>query len=164
MSTRVGFGYDIHRLKGGKKLFLGGLEIPSAMGLEGHSDADVLLHAICDAILGALASGDIGEHFPDTDESIRGMSSVKIIEEVKKKASFEIVNVDSTIITETPILTPYKGKIRESVAQVLGVEKARVSVKAKRNEGLGPIGEKRAIACYAIVLLRVHNNDYTDSG
>lgn len=159
MSTRVGFGYDIHRLKGGRKLFLGGVEIASAVGLEGHSDADVLLHAISDAILGALSCGDIGIHFPDTDESIKGIRSVKIIEEVLKKASFEIINVDSTIITETPILTPYKDQIRENVAQILGVDKTRVSVKAKRNEGLGPIGEKRAIACFAIVLIRLQNND-----
>ena len=155
MNLRIGFGYDIHRLVDGRKLYLGGLEIPSKEGLMGHSDADVLLHAICDAILGALSLGDIGEHFPDTDESLRDIRSSCIVEGIKKMATFEILNIDSTIVTEVPMLSPYKGKIRDNIAKILGIDKGRVSVKAKRNEGLGPVGEKEAIVCYSVVLLRV---------
>lgn len=155
MNIRVGFGYDIHRFSRGRELFLGGVKIPSEIGLEGYSDADVVLHAICDAILGAIALGDIGEHFPDTAQNIKNMRSTLIIEKVKKMAAFEIQNIDTTIVTEIPMLSPYKEKIRGSIAEIIGIEKERVSVKAKRNEGLGPIGEKEAIACFAVVLLKV---------
>lgn len=156
MSLRIGFGYDIHRLAKGRNLFLGGVKIPSKVGLVGHSDADVLLHAICDAILGAISHGDIGEHFPDTNEKIKNIRSTLIVEKIKKMASFEILNVDTTIITEVPMLSPYKENMRESIAKLLRVDKQRVSVKAKRNEGLGPIGAKEAIACFAVVLLKIN--------
>jgi len=155
MNIRIGFGYDIHRLSLGRELFLGGIKIPSGVGLEGHSDADVVLHAICDAILGAISLGDIGEHFPDTDEKMKNIRSTLIVEEVLKMASFEVLNVDITIVAETPILSPYKEKIRESIARILCVGKERISVKAKTNEGLGPIGAKKAIACFAVVLLKI---------
>ena len=155
MNLRIGFGYDIHQLVKGKELFLGGLKIPSDAGLEGHSDADVVLHAICDAILGAISHGDIGEHFPDTDERMKNKRSTYFIEEVKKMASFEIINVDTTIVTEVPKLSPYKEKMKESIATVLGTDTERISVKAKTNEGLGHIGEKEAIACFAVVLLKI---------
>ncbi len=155
MDIRIGFGYDIHKLVQGRELFLGGLKIPSDAGLTGHSDADVLLHAISDAILGALSLGDIGEHFPDTDESIKGISSTEIITAIRKMASFGIVNIDSTIIAEAPILSPYKKQIQESVAHLLDVDIQKISIKAKRNEGFGPIGAQEAIACYAIALLQL---------
>jgi len=153
MNLRIGFGYDIHRLIKERELFLGGIKIPSRLGLEGHSDADVVLHAICDAILGALSMGDIGEHFPDTDDNLKNIRSTIILEKVKKMASFKVQNLDITIVTETPMLSPYKQRIRESIADILGVDKEIVSVKAKRNEGVGLIGEKKAIACFVIVLL-----------
>ena len=153
MNLRIGFGYDIHRLIKERELFLGGIKIPSRLGLEGHSDADVVLHAICDAILGALSMGDIGEHFPDTDDNLKNIRSTIILEKVKKMASFKVQNLDITIVTETPMLSPYKQRIRESIADILGVDKEIVSVKAKRNEGIGLIGKKKAIACFVIVLL-----------
>jgi 2-C-methyl-D-erythritol 2,4-cyclodiphosphate synthase len=161
--VRVGFGYDIHPLKRGRKLFLGGVEIPSDVGLDGHSDADVLLHALCDALLGALARGDIGEHFPDTVEATKGMKSALMVEEVLAMDAFEIVNVDATVIAEQPMLSPHKGQIRKNIAALLHIDTKTVSIKAKRNEGFGPIGEGKAIACFAIVLIKLQNNDYTDS-
>ena len=155
MDTRIGFGYDIHPLVKGKNLFLGGLKIPSEIGLEGHSDADVLLHAICDAILGAISHDDIGEHFPDSDKKLKNIRSTRIYEEIKGMVSFDIINIDTTIITEFPKISPYRKEIRRNIAEMLGVDIERVSVKAKTNEGLGLIGKKKAIACFAIVLLRI---------
>jgi 2-C-methyl-D-erythritol 2,4-cyclodiphosphate synthase len=162
-NLRIGFGYDIHPLKAGRELFLGGLQIPSDVGLDGHSDADVLLHALCDALLGALARGDIGEHFPDTAQSTEGMRSSRMVEKVLEYESFEIVNVDATIIAEKPMLSPHKEDIQNNVARLLHVDSTRVSIKAKRNEGLGLIGAGKAIACFAIILIRSQNTDYTDS-
>ncbi len=152
---RIGFGYDIHPVKAGRQLFLGGLQIPSDVGLEGHSDADVLLHALCDALLGALARGDIGEHFPDTAKSTKGMRSSEMVERILNMRSFEIANVDATVIAEKPILSPHKEDIQKNVAKMLHIDTAAVSIKAKRNEGFGLIGEGKAIACYAVVLIRL---------
>jgi 2-C-methyl-D-erythritol 2,4-cyclodiphosphate synthase len=162
-NLRIGFGYDIHPLRTGRELFLGGMQIPSDVGLDGHSDADVLLHALCDALLGALAQGDIGEHFPDTAQSTEGMGSARMVEKVLEYQSFEIVNVDATIIAEKPMLSPYKEDIQNNVARLLHVGSTRVSIKAKRNEGFGLIGAGKAIACFAIILVRLRNNDYADS-
>lgn len=152
---RIGFGYDIHPLKKGRKLFLGGVQVPFDAGLEGHSDADVLLHALCDALLGALAQADIGEHFPDGDASTKDMRSTLMVEKILEGSPCEVVNVDATIIAERPILSPHKPAIRENVARILHISRSRVSIKAKRNEGFGPVGEGNAIACFAVVLIRL---------
>ena len=155
MSERIGFGYDIHKLKKGRKLFLGGIEIPYKFGLEGHSDADVVLHALCDAILGALALGDIGEHFPDNVQQTKNRRSTYFLQKIKEMADFSVINVDTTIIAKKPMLHKYKNKIRNNIAKLLDAKKDRISVKAKTNEGLGPIGEGKAIACYAVVLIKI---------
>ncbi len=160
---RIGFGYDIHPLQKGRELFLGGVKIPSDVGLDGHSDADVLLHALCDALLGALAMGDIGEHFPDTDESTRGMRSPEMVKEILNLKPFKIENVDATVVAEGPMLSPHKEGIQKNVAKLLGIDTTAVSIKAKRNEGFGPIGAGRAIACYVVALVRLHNRDDTDT-
>ena len=154
--NRIGFGEDIHRLVEGRPLILGGIEIPFGKGLLGHSDGDALLHAISDALLGALALGDIGAHFPPSDPSIEGIDSKKILAycaEIARKKGYEIVNIDANVVTEEPKLRPYVDAIRVSIAATLGIEVARVSVKAKTNEGLGPVGEGRAIRCNAVALL-----------
>jgi 2-C-methyl-D-erythritol 2,4-cyclodiphosphate synthase len=156
MEYRTGIGYDIHRLVEGRKLFLGGLEIPYIKGLLGHSDGDALLHAICDALLGALALGDIGEHFPDSDPRYLNVSSAHLLKEVGKlidDRGFEIVNIDTIVIAQEPALFPFKKRIEEIIAGILGIEKERVNVKAKTNEGLGELGQKQAIACYATALM-----------
>ncbi|MEK6692002.1 MAG: 2-C-methyl-D-erythritol 2,4-cyclodiphosphate synthase [Nitrospirota bacterium] len=153
---RIGLGYDIHRLVPGRKLILGGVEIPFEKGLTGHSDADVLLHAISDAILGALGEGDLGRHFPDTDEKYKGISGLLILKKVlslMKERGYSLLWVDSTVITEEPILAPYINKIRESIAGGIGEEGAGVNIKAKRNEGMGPVGRGEGIAAYAVCLL-----------
>jgi 2-C-methyl-D-erythritol 2,4-cyclodiphosphate synthase len=154
---RVGIGYDIHRLVDGRKLILGGLEIPFKKGLLGHSDADVLTHAICDALLGALGQGDIGEHFPDTDARYKQISSLILLKNVKKfvdNEGYVIVNIDTTVIAEQPNLKPFKSKIRTLLAESLGLEPEVISIKAKTQEGLGfgTSGEDAMIA-HAIVLL-----------
>lgn len=156
MEYRVGLGYDIHRLVEARKLFLGGVEIPYFKGLLGHSDADVLLHAIADALLGAAALGDIGEHFPDTDPQYQGISSVELIKKVKsmiKEKGFVISNIDAVIIAQEPNLSPFKKKIQEAIAGVLSLAPASVGIKAKTNEGLGETGRKEAIAVYAVASL-----------
>src|SRR5213595_3712030 len=150
---RCGIGYDIHRLAEGRKLILGGIEIPYARGLEGHSDADVLSHAIADALLGAIGAGDIGQHFPNTDESIRGMSSIDILKRVaallaENKA--RVVNVDSTVITEEPKIALHIPAMRKIIAQAIAVDGSRVGVKATTNERLGAIGRSEGIAAMAI--------------
>src|SRR5256712_9164054 len=145
---RSGIGYDIHRLAEDRQLILGGVEIPHARGLEGHSDGDVLLHAIADALLGAVCAGDIGQHFPDTDESIRGISSVEILKRVTqiladKKA--RVVNIDATVIAEAPKIAPHIPAMRKEIAKAIGVSDAEVSIKATTNERLGPIGRGEGI-------------------
>jgi 2-C-methyl-D-erythritol 2,4-cyclodiphosphate synthase len=157
MSERVGMGYDLHRLVEGRRLVLGGIEIPFAKGLAGHSDADVVLHSICDALLGAAALGDLGRHFPDTDPRYAGISSARLLETVLAEITrrgFEIENVDVTIVAEAPRLAPLLGAMRERVAELLRISPDRVNIKAKTNEGVGAIGRGEAIAAYAVCLLR----------
>jgi 2-C-methyl-D-erythritol 2,4-cyclodiphosphate synthase len=150
---RCGIGYDVHRLAKGRKLILGGVEITHSYGLEGHSDADVLSHAIADALLGAIGAGDIGQHFPNTDESIRGMSSIDILKRVaalltENKA--RVVNVDATVITEEPKIALHIPAMRKIIAQAIAVDGSRVGVKATTNERLGAIGRSEGIAAMAI--------------
>jgi len=156
MPYRIGIGYDIHRLVDGRKLFIGGVEIPYIKGLLGHSDGDVLLHAICDAFLGAIGEGDIGEHFPDTDPKYHGISSVellKIVIDLVKGQGYEVRNIDTVVIAQEPVLSPFKKLIQKKISQVLKVKEDCVNIKAKTNEGLGEIGQKQAIACYAVACL-----------
>ena len=153
---RSGIGYDIHRFAEGLKLILGGVEIAHARGLEGHSDADVLSHAIADALLGAIGAGDIGQHFPNTDESIRGISSMEILKRVgsllaERKA--RVVNIDATAIAEAPRLLPHAQAMRQNIAAALGISESDVSVKATTNEKLGPIGQGEGIAAIAIAMV-----------
>ncbi|MCD6451562.1 MAG: 2-C-methyl-D-erythritol 2,4-cyclodiphosphate synthase [Acidobacteria bacterium] len=153
---RVGIGYDIHPLVPGRKLILGGVEIAFEKGLFGHSDADVLIHAIMDAIIGALGLGDIGEHFPDSDPTYKDISSLILlskVEELLSSSRFRVVNVDSVIIAEAPKLSPYIGEMRKKLASVLKVEEERINIKATTNERIGDIGEGKAIASQAVVLL-----------
>src|SRR6202011_687535 len=150
---RSGIGYDVHRLVQGRRLILGGIEIPYMLGLEGHSDADVLSHAIADALLGAICAGDIGQHFPNTDESVRGISSIEILKRVaallaEKKA--RVVNVDATVIVEAPKIAPHVPAMRQKIANAIGVSESSISIKATTNERLGPIGRGEGIAAMAI--------------
>jgi 2-C-methyl-D-erythritol 2,4-cyclodiphosphate synthase len=153
---RCGIGYDVHRLAKGRRLILGGVEIAHSRGLEGHSDADVLSHAIADALLGAIAAGDIGQHFPNTDESIRGISSIEILRYVtallaKNKA--RATNVDVTILAEAPKITPHIPAMRKIIAQAIGVHESRIGIKATTNEGLGAIGRSEGIAAMAVAMI-----------
>jgi len=154
---RTGLGWDVHRIAPGRPLILGGVTVPSEFGLEGHSDADVLAHAITDAILGAAALGDIGMHFPDTDPRWKGCDSLvflKHAQELAAERGYTIVNVDSTVILERPKLKDYRTAIRERLAQTLGLELDRVSVKFKTAEKVGPVGEGRSAESQAIVTLQ----------
>ena len=154
---RVGIGYDIHRLVCGRKLILGGVEIPFAKGLEGHSDADALLHALSDAMLGALALGDIGTHFPDDDPKYKDASSAALLGEVDKlvrREGYSVGNADTVIIAEKPKLGPFFADMRKKISGILKIDSARVSVKATTNERLGPIGRGEAIGASAIVALK----------
>ena len=156
MNFRIGEGWDVHALVPGRKLILGGVEIPHTSGLLGHSDADVLLHAITDAVLGAAGLGDIGCHFPDTDAQFKGAdSSVLLVEAMRRvrATGYELVNVDSTIVAQAPKLAPHMAAINASVAQALGVQPDQVNVKAKTAEKMGPVGEGRSIEARAVVLL-----------
>ncbi len=153
---RIGFAYDAHRLTEGRDLILGGVKIPCSKGLLGHSDADVLTHAIGEAILGALSLGDLGKHFPDTDPKFKGISSLKIlamIHDLARKENAKIVNVDSTIVAEEPKLTGHITKMRENIAEVLNIEPDQISVKATTTEGMGFAGRKEGIAAYAVVMV-----------
>lgn len=153
----VGSGYDVHRLVPGRPLILGGVEIPFELGLLGHSDADVLTHAVMDALLGALGAGDIGEHFPDTDSSYAGISSMALLArvmELVRSRGWEVSNADAVVLAQRPKLTPWKGAIRTSLAQALGVFEARVNIKASTSEGLGFVGRGEGIAAQAVVMLR----------
>ncbi|AAM25461.1 2-C-methyl-D-erythritol 2,4-cyclodiphosphate synthase [Caldanaerobacter subterraneus] len=152
---RVGIGYDVHRFEEGKKLMLGGIEIPFEKGLKGHSDGDVLIHALIDGILGAAGLGDIGEHFPDTDVAYKEVDSKILLKRVLELVSehYVVNNVDCIVVTERPKLSPYKDRIRTSLAELLGVSKERVNVKAKTEEGLGFTGREEGIKAYAVVLL-----------
>jgi 2-C-methyl-D-erythritol 2,4-cyclodiphosphate synthase len=153
---RTGLGWDVHRIAPGRPLLLGGVNIPSEFGLDGHSDADILLHALTDAILGAAALGDIGMHFPDTDPQWNGAASARFLEHavsLVKQAGFTLVNVDTTVILERPKLKNYREPIRESLARVLALPLDRVSVKFKTAEGVGAVGEGLSAEAQAIVLV-----------
>lgn len=153
---RIGQGYDVHRLVEGRKLIIGGVDIPYEKGLLGHSDADVLLHAVMDALLGAAALGDIGQHFPDSDERYKGISSIALLKEVGKilqENGYMIENIDSTVIAQRPKLLPYRPQMAENIAAALGIEKEQVSVKATTEEGLGFTGTGEGISAQAIALL-----------
>lgn len=153
---RIGQGYDVHRLVEGRKLILGGVEIPYEKGLLGHSDADVLLHAVMDALLGAAALGDIGQHFPDSDERYKGISSVELLKDVGKilqENGYLIENIDSTVIAQRPKLLPYRPQMAKNIADALEIEPDQVSVKATTEEGLGFTGTGEGISAQAIALL-----------
>jgi 2-C-methyl-D-erythritol 2,4-cyclodiphosphate synthase len=153
---RIGHGYDVHRLVTGRKLIMGGVDIPWEKGLLGHSDADVLLHAISDAILGALGEGDIGRHFPDTDAAYKGADSMKLLEHVVKLAEgrgYRLGNLDATIIAQQPRMAPHIARMRENIAAVLNVAEDVVNVKATTEEGLGFSGRGEGISAHAVVLM-----------
>lgn len=154
---KVGIGYDVHRLVKGRKLMLGGVQIPHDKGLDGHSDADVVLHAVCDAILGALGKGDIGEHFPNTDKKYKNISSLKLLEDVCRlvsKADYVIENIDAVVLAEEPKLKDHKATMKMRIAKILKIDESQVNIKATTTEGLGAVGRKEGIAAYAVALLR----------
>jgi 2-C-methyl-D-erythritol 2,4-cyclodiphosphate synthase len=156
MPLRIGYGYDVHRLVEGRRLMLGGVHIPFAKGLDGHSDADVLLHAVCDAILGALALGDIGVHFPDTDSRFKDIASLELVRGVVKLAKekgYTVGNIDVSLVAEQPKVAAYTVQMRENIARAAGIASDRVSIKATTAEGLGPIGRREGIAAHAVVLM-----------
>ncbi|MCL2571197.1 MAG: 2-C-methyl-D-erythritol 2,4-cyclodiphosphate synthase [Defluviitaleaceae bacterium] len=157
---RIGTGYDVHRLAQNRKLILGGVEIPHTHGLQGHSDADVLTHAIMDALLGAAAIGDIGQHFPDTDERFKDISSLSMLKEVAKliaKEGYQIQNIDTTIIAQAPKLTPYKESMKITLAQALNLPRTAINIKATTEEGLGFTGAKQGIAAQVVCLIKRSN-------
>lgn len=150
---RSGIGYDAHRFAEGRKLILGGVEIAHSRGLEGHSDADVLSHAIVDALLGAIGERDIGHHFPNTDETIRGISSLEILRrvgEILAAKNYRIANLDATLIAEAPKIGPHLERMRETIASALGIERMSVGLKATTNEGMGAIGREEGMAAMAV--------------
>ena len=155
---RIGMGHDVHRLVEGRKFIMGGVEIPYEKGLLGHSDADVLLHAVMDALLGAAALGDIGKHFPDTDEKYKGISSLQLLKHVSlllEEKEYSIINIDATIVAQRPKMRPYIDKMRENIASVVGIDVDRVNVKATTEEGLGFTGEGLGISADAICLIEI---------
>ncbi|MCM1106376.1 MAG: 2-C-methyl-D-erythritol 2,4-cyclodiphosphate synthase [Blautia sp.] len=153
---RVGMGYDVHRLTEGRRLILGGVEVPHMLGLLGHSDADVLVHAIMDALLGAAALGDIGKHFPDTDPAYEGISSIRLLERVRDliaEAGYVVENVDATIIAQKPKLRPYMEAMEKNIAEALGIAEDQINLKATTEEGLGFSGREEGIAAQAVCAL-----------
>lgn len=158
---RIGMGYDVHRLVEDRPLILGGVNIPYEKGLLGHSDADCLLHAIMDSLLGAAALGDIGKHFPDSDERYKGADSLKLLEEVRKmidEKEYIIGNIDATIIAQKPKMSPFIPEMRRKIAETLVIEEDRINIKATTEEGLGFTGEGLGIACQSIALLETVDN------
>jgi len=156
LKIRAGLGYDIHRFTKGRKLYLGGIEIPFAQGLAGHSDGDCLIHAIVDALLGALGEGDIGQLFPDTDPKFKNVRSTELLREVIemiKAKRLGIINLDSVVIAEVPKLSSHIPGMKEALSSILGVERRCIGIKAKTNEGIGLIGKKKAIVSWALVLV-----------
>lgn len=156
MNIRIGNGYDIHKLVTGRPLILGGVEIPHSMGLLGHSDADVLIHAIMDALLGALGMGDIGHYFPPSDPKWEGANSTILMQQVAtiiESQGWKIGNIDSTVVAEQPKLKPHLKPMRKAIAQTLDIEIEQISIKATTNEQLGPVGREEGICAYAVVLL-----------
>jgi len=159
---RTGIGYDVHRFAPGRRLILGGLEIPHGQGLEGHSDADVLTHAIIDALLGAAALGDIGQHFPDTDERYKDADSLELLRSavgLVRDQGFELANIDATIVLERPAVSPHRDQIRARISQALNVDVDRVSVKATRGEGMGFVGREEGAAALAVATLWSSDGD-----
>lgn len=159
---RIGLGFDIHRLIAGRKLVLGGIEIPFEKGLLGHSDADVLVHAVCDAILGAVGLGDIGQHFPDTDSEFKDVSSIKLLAKVYKmirNKGFAVQNIDTTIFAEAPKLSPYKAEMQKNIARTIEIDPNHVNVKATTFEGLGMIGRREGIGAMCVALLTSNPNE-----
>ena len=156
MTFRTGIGFDVHRLEEGRRLVLGGVEIPHSKGLSGHSDADVLLHAISDALLGAAGEGDLGKHFPDSDQQFRGISSLRLLESVHElitKQGYSIVNMDAVLIAQEPRLSPYISQMRTILSKALSLDGNAVNIKVKSNEGLGALGRAEGIAAQAVTLL-----------
>jgi 2-C-methyl-D-erythritol 2,4-cyclodiphosphate synthase len=150
--TRVGLGYDVHRKVAGRPLVLGGVEIPSDFGLEGHSDADVLIHAMADALLGAMGERDIGHHFPNTDPALAGMSSLRILEKIRAllaEGGWRVVNIDATLVAESPKIGPHLTAMKTALAAALGMEPEQIGLKATTNEGLGFIGRDEGMAALA---------------
>jgi 2-C-methyl-D-erythritol 2,4-cyclodiphosphate synthase len=157
MSFRVGSGFDAHRLAPGRPLLLGGVRVPYELGLEGHSDGDCLLHALCDALLGAAGAGDMGRHFPSSDERFKGVASLELLSataRLVRDRGFTVENVDATVIAQAPVLNPYLESMRRSIGGALGVAPDAVSVKAKTSDGLGAVGRGEGIAATAVALLR----------
>lgn len=155
---RIGHGYDVHKLVEGRKLIIGGVEIPHSLGLLGHSDADVLIHAIMDSLLGAAGMGDIGRIFPDSHPEYKGISSLELLRRVKgilDENSYSVVNVDATVVAERPKLSPFIDKMRENISEVLGVGLMQLNVKATTEEGLGFTGRKEGISAHAVALLEL---------
>ena len=155
-TMRVGCGYDIHALVPGRSLILGGIEIPHTKGLLGHSDSDALVHAVCDALLGALGEGDLGRHYPSSDQRYKDISSLKLLEDVAEKLArkgYRVVNVDSVIIAQAPRLAPHLAAMQKTIASVLRVEPDLVNVKVKSGEGLDAVGQEEAIAAHAVCLI-----------
>ena len=153
---RIGHGYDVHKLSQNRKLIIGGVEIPFEAGLLGHSDADVLLHAVCDSLLGAAALGDIGKHFPDTDPAYKNINSLFLLKKVGELISeggYKICNIDATIIAQNPKMSPYIQKMRENIAEALNIDVSLVSVKATTEEGLGFSGRKEGISAHSVCLI-----------
>ena len=153
---RIGHGYDVHRLTEGRRLILGGVEVPYEKGLLGHSDADVLTHAVMDALLGAAALGDIGKLFPDTDAAYAGISSILLLERVAERlreAGYAVVNLDATVLAQAPKLAPYRERMRENLARALSLDASRDSVKATTEEGLGFTGDLSGISAHAVCLI-----------
>ena len=155
-NMRIGNGYDVHRLVEGRKLIIGGVDIPHFLGLDGHSDADVLVHALCDALLGVIGAGDIGAYFPDTDAKWKGISSLLLLKEVVNMCrvkGFQLANADSVIVAEKPKLTPHIPEMKKNIASILGVEIDQINIKATTTEKLGFAGREEGIAAYAVVLM-----------
>lgn len=157
---RIGHGYDVHRLTEGRKLIIGGVEIPHTLGLLGHSDADVLLHAVMDAVIGALGMGDIGKHFPDTDEEYKDISSMNLLTRVRalmESCCASVINLDTTLIMQKPKVSPYVPRMRENIAFALGCGVERINVKATTEEKLGFTGREEGVSAHAVVLLEIKN-------
>ena len=153
---RIGNGYDVHRLVAGRRLILGGVDIPHSTGLDGHSDADALLHALCDALLGAVGAGDVGSHFPDTDPKWKGISSLVLMEQVTancRDKGFEIVNVDTIIVAQKPKLAPFLPEMQKNIAHAMAIDISQINIKATTTEKLGFAGKEEGIAAYAVALL-----------
>ncbi|MBM3284521.1 MAG: 2-C-methyl-D-erythritol 2,4-cyclodiphosphate synthase [Candidatus Aminicenantes bacterium] len=157
MTFKIGVGYDIHRLRKGRKFYLGGVEIPHPAGLMGHSDGDCLIHAVVDALLGAMGEPDIGRLFPDTDPAWRDIRSTELLAQVMerlRRKKIEILNIDAVVIAQKPKLAPYVDRMKEVLSPILGVPQGCIGIKAKTNEGMGLIGRNQAVACWAVALIQ----------